>query len=167
MAEVLIASSLGVAVLSGATVLLQGASERSDASVDRKVAVTRADRALWPLVDDLRKASLASAVTPGDVAFVHGTSDTGIAVEPVIGFRGEVVRGAPIVYRWDIPAGATTGAVVRIEGGRRRILARGVTAFAITRERSTFHIRLTTAVGANDDRNRTVTATASVSPRNP
>jgi type II secretory pathway component PulJ len=167
LVEVLISSALAVLLLGGATMLLQSTQTLADSSDRMNAAQMRSDRALWPLVDDMRRGSMASVATTGGATFSDGTADSGISLQRVEGFEGDILRGTTIDYRWVVPGGATEGSLVRTQDGVDRTLARRVEAFSITRAGELFTVSITTVSGPNDDRARRSNASIAVTPRNP
>lgn len=166
--EVLLSSALAVLILGGAVMLLDSADKLASSAARTTVVAGKADRAVWLVSQDLRRATLASASKADGTGFFDGDSDQFVSFSLVKGYDGSaVVRGDTITYRFVRPAGATEGEIFRDQNGVSRLIARRVTDFNVSRSRAVFRVAVSAVAGPDDDRARRATAVANILPRNP
>lgn len=166
LVEVLISSFLAVVVLGTSAMLLSAGSNLHQSSIHATAAARRCDHVLWPLVNDLRKASLAS-VRRGDGSTIpDGGSAEALRMRVVERVESGVPLGPEVIYSLSIPTGATAGQLLRTTDTGAQVLARGVSQFRITRAGDRFTFELTTGSGPGDDRGRESRGRASATPRN-
>lgn len=165
--EVMISATLGVMVLGGSGVLLTASNELALSANRTTTVQTRVDRALWPIVHEIRRASLATIRKADDTTFSDGETSVGISISRVVGFDGSPILGPRTLYRLVTPAGAARGNLVAVSQGRTRVVARNVTAFSVTRTGRTFSLQISTREGPADDRGRSTAGSVAVAPRNP
>ena len=161
--ELIISASLSAVVLLGAGSMVSASTNLSQSSTNVGESTRRVDATLGELADAIRRGSLASARRSDGTNFASGTTDSGIQIRRVVGFRGTPVTSDLVAYRWD----STTGDVLRVEDAVVSILASHVTAFAITRTADLFTVTLTSRSGPQDDRGRTATGMLQIAARNP
>lgn len=162
-------TTVAATLLIGAGVLVVNIARTSaDSSVRVQTVDTRADRALWPIVREARRGSLATLQKLDGTAFSDGETTTGFSVIPVIGWDGGPVTGPRFTYWLDQEVGAVSGVLMRSEeGAADRGIATNVTEFTVTRTDQRLVVSITVRSGPEDDRERTTTASVEISPRNP
>lgn len=165
--EVVIATVLLVAVLGSAVTLLDTSNDLAQSVNDERAASMRVDRALGAIADEFRKGSLATATHLDGTTFSDGDTGTGFQIRPIEGWNGAAIQGTQVRYEYSVPAGATEGELIRREGPIETLLARGITSFDVSRDRSAFVFTVTAASGPMDDRRRTATGSLRVMARNP
>jgi Tfp pilus assembly protein PilV len=167
LVEVSVSVALIVAVLGGATALLDASESLAQSANDQSLALNRVDRVLAPLADELRKGSLASARKLDGTTFSDGQNDVGFQIRPVRGWSGTAETGDLVTIRWVRPAGAPVGDVVRSQDGVEVTLARNVTNFQVSRIGNVFRFEIAARAGPEDDRRRTASGSVTVMARNP
>jgi prepilin-type N-terminal cleavage/methylation domain-containing protein len=166
--EVMISSALAVVILGGAVMLMDSADKLASSSARTTAVSSKADRAVWLVSQDLRRATLASAAKADGTGFFDGDESDALTFSLVSGFDGAtVIRGDTISYRFVRPAGAAEGEIFREQNGVSRLIARRVTDFNVSRNRAVFRVAVSAVAGPDDDRARRATAVATILPRNP
>jgi hypothetical protein len=165
--EIAIGVALSTAVLGGAGMMLSSTGRVAQSTNDGGVASNRAAEVLDELGDALRRGSLASLRRADGTAFADGGTDSGFQVRQVASYSGGQVLAAAVTYRFEPPSGDADGVVLRAEGAFETIVARGVTAFTVSRAGTLFTLNVRTRSGPADDRGRTQHAVLQVAARNP
>jgi hypothetical protein len=165
--EMLISAVVLVVVLAATAGLVEASRGLSQTSSDAVVASTRVDRALAPMADALRRGSLASVRRTDGANFGSGSADVGFSVRGIEAWSGRPVESAPVTYRFDLPAFATEGEIVRVKDGVEEVLARGVTSFSVSRTGNVFELSIATTSGADAERAGKSAGVIRVSARNP
>lgn len=165
--EVVIATSLLSSILLAGGSVLRTSATQAAATVDAGVAASRVQRALEPIADYLRRASLATVQGPTGQPFSDGSTFDAVRLRVPLAYTGAVQLAPPVIIRLEIPAGSTTGNVVLEDGANRVILARGLTTFSISRTGQSFTIRAGSRAGPPDDRSRLSLQQVTILPRNP
>ncbi len=165
--ELMATASLAVGILIAANLMLQASTDVSKSTADQGAAQMRVQRSLLPLGDVIRRGSLASLRHVDGTNFAGGTSDTGFQIRRVVSYCGAPIVSALRTYRWDRPAGATEGDLIRVDGTVNSVLVRHVTNFNVSRTGNLITITVSTRSGPTDDRARTATGTLEVAARNP
>jgi hypothetical protein len=151
-----IAITVAIGLLSTAAGL---AASTSGTSTARR----RADTVLWRVLRDLRRASLASLKRADGSSFADGDSDLAVSMQVIESWSGTAGAGPSVEYAFD----AASGEVTRTEDGRTELLAREVTAFAVTRTADRLTVAVSARNGPADDRARSASARGQILPRNP
>ena len=166
--ELAVSTVVAVLLVGAAVMTTKIARESADSSVRAQTVGTRADRALWPMIRETRRGSLATLQKLDGTAFSDGETTTGFSIEPVTGWDGSLVTGPRFTYWLDLAAGETSGTLMRSEAGAAdRQMATNVTAFSVTRVDQRLTVSIEVRSGPEDDRERTVAAGVEIAPRNP
>jgi hypothetical protein len=162
--EVLVASLLGAGMIGGGIAVTQSSTALAASSAWEDSASRHVEQVLRALTDALRTGSLDTVRrADGVTALANGGSDTGITIQRVLGYSGDVDLDAPITYSLD----AASGDVVRTQNGVSQTLARGITSLSITRTGDSFTVVVAAHAGPSDDRGRTARGSVTVRTRNP
>ena len=165
--ELALSATLAVGVLGGAGMMIDASSRVAQSTNDQGAASLRVGATLFQLTDAVRRGSLASARRVDGSNFDDGANDTGFQIRFVTGYNGAPITSDLITYRWDVPAGAAEGDVIRVDGGIETVMSRHVTNFSVSRAGNIFTITLTARAGPTDDRARVSTGVVEVTARNP
>lgn len=163
LVEVVLSVVLGCTVLGAglATIAMSNDVARTSATDD--AASRCVSRVLRLVADDVRRASRGTLQHLDGTAFEDGDSATGVTFQHVVGYRGTTLLGALVEIRHD----ATTGDVIRTEGGVSETLVRSVGSFQVAREGNRVVVSVSAHRGPTDDRGRAALGSAAVHVRNP
>lgn len=166
--EVVVATFLGFGVIGGGIAVTQSSTAVAASSAWDDSASRHVEQVLRALTDSVRTGSLATVRRPdGVTALLDGGSDAGISIQRVLGYAGDVQLDTAVTYTLEIPPGATSGDVLRRQGGVTQVVARGVTSLSVTRAGDNFTIVVAAHSGPEDDRGRNARGSVTVRTRNP
>lgn len=168
MIEMAVATVSSVLLIGAGVLLVSASGDAANSTIRTQTVQTRADRAIWPVVRDIRRGSLATLQQLDGTTFDDGTTGTGLSMVPVTGWDGAALTGDRFTYWLAIDAGETTGELMRSQTGMPdRVIASNVTDFTITRTDQRLVVTLSVRTGPDDHRGRAATATVEINPRNP
>jgi type II secretory pathway pseudopilin PulG len=165
--EVCVAVGLASVIIGGGLGVTRSSGELARTTMAQEDATRRVDAALRAFTDQLRHASLATVQRPDGTPFPAGATDAGLRCRRVGGFSGGVTLAPASTLRFVLPAGATTGALVRRTGTTDETIVRGLTALSVERTADSFVVIVSARSGAADDRGRTARGSVTLGCRNP
>ncbi len=167
LVETVISVALVVGVLGAAVALLDTSNDLAQSVNDERAAAIRVDKGLTSISEEFRKGSLATVLHLDGTTFSDGDTDVGFMMRRVVGWNGSTVQSAQVRYEVVTSSGFGTGELIRQEGTLQTVLARGITAFRVTRSGTSFTFQIDAASGQTDDRQRKASGSVRVVARNP
>ncbi len=163
MLEVVVSATLVVAILFASATLFDSSRSLASSLGNERTAMIRVDRSLTRLKGDIRSASLATASHLDGSSFDDGDTGAGLSIRTVRANGAAPALLTTIVFSYD----SARGELVRRQGQIETVVARGITAFTVTRDDTAFVFSVTSAAGPEDDRGRTSRGSLRVVARNP